>query len=62
MDPLLHLSKLWRRGGDHEPGYECLDCGARFDRQQQVCRECGGYDIQRTEWVEGGHDTSQSDA
>lgn len=34
-------------------GYECLACNARFDRQHQVCPECGGYDIRSVEWLEG---------
>jgi rRNA maturation endonuclease Nob1 len=33
-------------------GYECLACNARFDRQYQVCPECGGYDIRRVEWLD----------
>jgi rRNA maturation endonuclease Nob1 len=30
--------------------YECTSCGARFALQRQVCTECGGYSLDRTDW------------
>jgi rRNA maturation endonuclease Nob1 len=45
------------RGAD----YECLSCHSRFDRQPQVCPECGGYDIRRVEWL-GKPDTDADSA
>jgi len=32
--------------------YQCQNCRAGLERQYQVCPECGGYDIRRSEWVE----------
>ena len=31
--------------------YECLGCEACFIAQRQVCPECGGYSIERTDWA-----------
>lgn len=32
--------------------YQCQSCRTGLERQYQVCPECGGYDIRRSEWVE----------
>jgi len=51
MGTLLWL-KQFLTGGTGEARYACLSCRARFERQHQVCPECGGYDIRRTEWID----------
>jgi rRNA maturation endonuclease Nob1 len=38
---------------DERHPYECTNCGARFALQRQVCPECGGYSLDRTEWCSG---------
>ena len=43
-------------GRDTEATYECLACNTRFDRQYQVCPECGGYDIRHVEWLDNRSD------
>jgi rRNA maturation endonuclease Nob1 len=50
VSTLLRIKRLLTRSGDGQ--YVCLACRARFDRQYQVCPECGGYDIRRTEWLD----------
>jgi len=30
--------------------YECHSCGTRFEVQRQVCPECEGFHIDRTDW------------
>jgi rRNA maturation endonuclease Nob1 len=35
---------------DERHPYECTNCGAQFALQRQVCPECGGYSLDRTEW------------
>jgi rRNA maturation endonuclease Nob1 len=42
------------RSSDPSP-YECQVCGARFDTQRQVCPACGGYTIERTDWLHLDH-------
>lgn len=49
---------ITRADQDSEATYECLTCHTRFQYQQQVCPECGGYDIQSTEWLENAEDTA----
>jgi predicted amidophosphoribosyltransferase len=41
--------------------YECLSCRARFERQHQVCPECGGYDVRSREWLDSGDDPDGDD-
>lgn len=36
----------------HTPPYACQCCGCRFAVQYQVCPECGGYSIERSDWSE----------
>lgn len=51
MEGLGQLKQLLL-GEKQEGAYECLACHARFEYQYQVCPECEGYDIRRTEWVD----------
>lgn len=44
------ISALIGRLSDERPEYECRDCGSGFPRRRQVCPDCGGYRIERTEW------------
>jgi rRNA maturation endonuclease Nob1 len=51
MKGFTQLRAVFTRGDWEEPpAYECLDCGACFRVQRQVCPECGGYSIERTDW------------
>ncbi len=39
--------------GDHSTDcgpFACQHCGARFDLDRQVCPQCDGHCIERTEW------------
>lgn len=31
--------------------YECAGCGACFEHRRHVCPTCGGYTIERTDWI-----------
>ena len=54
MGTLLRLKEYLSRDPDEDRQYECLSCQATFERQPQVCPDCGGYDIRSTEWLEHG--------
>jgi hypothetical protein len=54
---LVRLKRLLTGDESSKGRYECLDCRATFERRQQVCPECEGYDIRSTEWLD-----EQSDA
>ena len=32
--------------------YVCQSCLTEFSQQCQVCPDCGGFDIRRSEWLE----------
>lgn len=36
-------------GADGEPDYRCLKCGAGYDREQQVCSDCGSEFVAPTD-------------
>jgi len=48
------LSKVRTRLSGHdtnpEPTYTCQGCGATFESRRQVCPQCGGYTIERSDW------------
>jgi rRNA maturation endonuclease Nob1 len=54
MGTLVRLKRILT-GTDGTDGsrYRCLSCAATYEHQQQVCPECGGYDIRSTEWLDG---------
>lgn len=52
MGRLVQLKQLLL-GEERDGTYECLACQARFERRYQVCPECEGYDIRRSEWTDG---------
>lgn len=53
MGTLFRLKRLLTRADSAASGqYECLTCHATFAYRQQVCPECGGYDIRSTEWLD----------
>lgn len=54
MSRLLRLKEYLSRETSDGAHYECLTCHTSFDRQPQVCPDCGGYDIRSTEWLDGG--------
>ncbi|MFB6083250.1 MAG: hypothetical protein ABEJ94_03270 [Halorientalis sp.] len=54
MGALLRLKEYLSRERATEARYECLTCHTTFERQPQVCPDCGGYDIRSTEWLESG--------
>jgi lipopolysaccharide biosynthesis regulator YciM len=33
--------------------YECGECGTRLSVRFQECPECGGYTIDRADWIAG---------
>lgn len=35
-----------------ETPYECAQCGAKLPVRFQACPECGGYTIDRSDWIE----------
>jgi rubrerythrin len=40
-----------RLSTDEAGSYECQACGTPFEDQRQVCPECGGCHIDRTDWA-----------
>ncbi|WP_433632333.1 hypothetical protein [Halomicrococcus sp. NG-SE-24] len=40
---------LFDRDGKSDPLYVCTGCGCFFERQRQVCPECGAYTFRRTD-------------
>jgi len=53
MGTLVRLKEYLTRSDELEEGqYACLSCYETFEYQQQVCPECGGYDIRATEWLD----------
>jgi len=58
VTPILRLKQLITGHAPPaaEPDYRCLSCGERFDNQPQICPSCGGYDIQRSDWIDGAAD------
>ncbi|AQL42057.1 hypothetical protein BV210_04700 [Halorientalis sp. IM1011] len=52
MGTLLRLKEYL--SSDQPDRYECLACSATFERQPQVCPNCGGYDIRSKEWLDSG--------
>ena len=51
MSTLSHVKQVFTSADTDEPQpYECQNCGARFQQEYYHCPECGGYNIDRTEW------------
>ncbi len=46
------VSDLFEPGRDGDGGsdYRCRRCGSGFGRRRQVCPDCGGYRVERSEW------------
>lgn len=57
MGTLVRLKRFLSRDENGET-YECVACHASFEYQQQVCSECGGYDIRSTEWLDEQADST----
>jgi rRNA maturation endonuclease Nob1 len=54
MSVLTRLRTVFTSSEKEEShAYACLGCEACFRVQRQVCPECGGYSIERTDWVLG---------
>jgi rRNA maturation endonuclease Nob1 len=53
MSSLDRLKQFFKGNGEARGLYTCLACHEQFERQPQVCPECGGYDIRRAEWIDG---------
>jgi rRNA maturation endonuclease Nob1 len=52
MSTLTRLRMVFTSGGQEESHpYMCLGCGVHFKVQRQVCPECDGYSIERTDWA-----------
>jgi rRNA maturation endonuclease Nob1 len=58
MSVLDELREQFAADDATEFPYECQACETRFAVQYQVCPECGGYTIDRAEWV---HSDSATD-
>ena len=51
MDTLTRLIAAITSSTESEPRpYECETCGVCFELHRQVCPECGGYTLVRTDW------------
>lgn len=53
MGTLVRLKRILTGTEADGNRYRCVSCAATYEHQQQVCPECGGYDIRSTEWLDG---------
>jgi rRNA maturation endonuclease Nob1 len=56
MSILSELRDQFTANDATELPYECQACGTQFAVQHQVCPECGGYTIDRAEWMDSVSD------
>jgi rRNA maturation endonuclease Nob1 len=62
VGPFVRLKQFLTGGvGGRETSYRCLTCQATFDRQPQVCPECGGFDVRRSEWIDPAETGTESE-
>lgn len=47
------LRGVFGQSGAADAPYECAGCGARLSVRFQQCPECGGYSIDRADWIAG---------
>jgi rRNA maturation endonuclease Nob1 len=59
MSVLDTLREQFAGNDTTELPYERRACETRFTVQYQVCPECGGYTIDRAEWMDSAADTER---